>query len=69
MKVTQCWRVLRKLDNRDWHVYGGLVVAGVGGWFISPQWTCVVVGGALVVFGLFGGLLDRMLARRMEDSG
>ena len=67
MKVIRCWHALRKLDNRDWHVYGGLAVAGMGGWFLSPQWTCIVIGGALVMFGLFGALLDQLLTRRMED--
>ena len=67
MKVIRCWHALRKLDNRDWHVYGGLAVAGMGGWFLSPQWTCIAIGGALVMFGLFGALLDQLLTRRMED--
>ena len=67
--TVQCWRALRELDNRDIHVYGGLAIAGVGGLFLSPAWTCIVIGGVLVVFGLFGGLLDRLMARLTEDRG
>lgn len=67
--VVRCWRTLRKLDNRDIHVYGGLAIVGVGGWFVSPAWTCIAVGGVLVVFGLFGGLLDRLIVRLTEDRG
>ena len=38
---------------RDVHAYGGLAIAGFGGWQLSPAWTCVVVGGVLLVMGLF----------------
>ncbi len=55
-------------DSRDWHVYGGLVIAGVGGWVLSPAWTFIAVGGALVLFGLFGGLLDRWMAQTEDDG-
>ncbi|KKN09785.1 hypothetical protein LCGC14_1043220 [marine sediment metagenome] len=61
-------RALHAPDSRDWHVYGGLAIAGVGGWLLSPAWTFIAIGGALVLFGLFGGLLDRWMART-EDSG
>jgi hypothetical protein len=61
--------MLRQLDNRDVHVYGGLTLAAFGGWLVSPAWTCVAVGGVLVLFGLFGALLDRLLARLTEDRG
>ena len=63
------WRALRAMDNRDWHVYGGLALAGVGGWSLTPAWTCITIGGALVLFGLFGDLLDRWTARLTEDHG
>ncbi len=61
-------RALQAPDSRDWHVYGGLAIAGVGGWLLSPAWTFIAIGGALVLFGLFGGLLDRWM-ERTEDSG
>lgn len=37
---------------RDLHVYGGLLLAGVGGWLLSPAWTLVLVGLVLVGLGL-----------------
>lgn len=61
-------RAVHAPDRRDWHVYGGLAIAGAGGWLLSPAWTFIAIGGALVLFGLFGVFLDR-LAARMEDSG
>lgn len=36
----------------DGHVYGGLAVAVVGGWQLSPAWTLVAAGAALVALGL-----------------
>jgi hypothetical protein len=41
------------VDLRDAHVYGGLVIAAWGGWQLSPSWTAVAVGVALVLFGVF----------------
>jgi len=35
----------------DLHVYGGLLLAGVGGWHISRPWTCVVGGLVLAALG------------------
>lgn len=67
--IVRCWRALRKLDNRDVHVYGGLAIVGVGGFFLSAAWTCIAIGSVLVAFGLFGGLLDRLVTRLTEDRG
>jgi hypothetical protein len=46
---------------RDVHIYGGLVVAGIGGWQLSPAWTGVVLGVALTGMGVF--------ARRLGGKG
>lgn len=45
-------RILRNVDIRDWHVYGGLVVAALG--FGGFQWQAglVVMGGGLLYLGL-----------------
>lgn len=59
-------RAWHALDNRDIHVYGGLVLAGFGGCVLSPAWTCIVIGGVLVMFGLFGPYLDRLAVRQPE---
>jgi len=37
---------------RDYHVYGGLLLAAVGGWHLSRPWTLVVVGIVLAALGL-----------------
>lgn len=41
------------MDLRDVHVYGGLIVAGIGGAFVSWPWTLVALGVALGAMGLF----------------
>ncbi len=41
------------VDARDTHIYGGLVVAAVGGWQISWPWTCIVIGLVVMVLGIF----------------
>lgn len=41
------------LNLRDAHVYGGLALAAWGGWQLSPSWTAVVIGAALMLFGVF----------------
>lgn len=41
------------VDLRDLHVYGGLVIAAVGGWQLSPAWTSVAIGVVLAVIGIF----------------
>lgn len=40
---------------RDLHVYGGLVLAAVGGWHLSPPITSITVGLTLAAMGLFAG--------------
>jgi len=49
------------LDIRDAHIYGGLLLAGIGGWLISPAWTCVVLGLIIAALGVF--------ARRLGVGG
>lgn len=41
---------------RDLHIYGGLTVATVGGWQVSPAWTLVALGVVLATFGVFAPL-------------
>lgn len=41
-------------DVVDGHIYGGLGLAAVGGWQLSPPWTLVAIGAALVLLGVFG---------------
>ena len=41
------------LDLRDGHIYGGLVIATVGGWQVSWPWTCVALGVVVMVLGIF----------------
>ena len=41
------------LDARDGHIYGGLIVAAVGGWHVSWPWTCIVLGVVVMVLGIF----------------
>ncbi len=43
---------------RDLHIYGGLLLIGIGGWFgsawpASRMWTAIAMGAILMVFGLF----------------
>lgn len=42
-----------EITMRDAHAYGGLALATVGGWQLSPTWTCVSVGLILLAMGLF----------------
>lgn len=41
------------LDLRDLHVYGGLTLAALGGWQISPTATCILIGVVLTAIGIF----------------
>lgn len=45
--------VRNQFDLRDLHVYGGLMIAAIGGWHISATWTCVVLGLCLAALGVF----------------
>jgi hypothetical protein len=36
----------------DAHIYGGLLVASVGGWQIDPRWTLIALGCALMAIPL-----------------
>jgi hypothetical protein len=40
------------IDLQDVHIYGGLVIAAVGGWQLSPAWTMVAAGLALLALGV-----------------
>lgn len=40
-------------DVRDVHVYGGLLLAAVGGWHFSPGATLLGVGVVLTALGIF----------------
>lgn len=37
---------------RDLHIYGGLLLAALGGWQISPALTLIALGLALAALGL-----------------
>lgn len=41
------------IDAHDLHAYGGLALAAVGGWQLSPAWTLVAIGVVLFAMGLF----------------
>ena len=41
------------VDLRDAHIYGGLLIATVGGWHVSWPWTCVALGVVVMVLGIF----------------
>ncbi len=49
------WPVVKwpDIDLRDTHIYGGLLVATVGGWQLSWPWTCIVLGVVVMVLGIF----------------
>ena len=44
---------LPDFDVRDAHIYGGLLLGGVGGWQISQGWTLIAVAVVLVLMGIF----------------
>ena len=41
------------VDLRDLHVYGGLALAAIGGWQLSPVLTTIGVGLILAAVGYF----------------
>jgi hypothetical protein len=43
----------------DYHIYGGIVLAGWGGWQLSPAWTAVAVGVTLLGLGLAAQMLGK----------
>lgn len=45
--------VARALDLRDLHFYGGIALAMMGGWMLSPAWTMVAGGAVIALVGLF----------------
>jgi len=45
--------IARDFDLQDGHIYGGILLAAVGGWHLSPAWTCIMVGLVLVALGVF----------------
>lgn len=51
------WPRLPVPDVVDLHIYGGLVLALVGGWRVelglAPGWTFVALGSVLTAFGVF----------------
>lgn len=49
------WPTIKRpdLDLRDGHIYGGLLIAAVGGWQVSWPWTCIALGGVVMVLGIF----------------
>ncbi|KKL57148.1 hypothetical protein LCGC14_2238300, partial [marine sediment metagenome] len=55
------WPKLKRpdLDARDGHIYGGLLVASVGGWQVSWPWTCIVLGVVVMVLGIFAPRMAR----------
>lgn len=53
MRRVLAW-LQENADVRDAHVYGGLVLAAVGGCFLSVPVTLIVVGVAAMALGVFG---------------
>lgn len=47
--------VVAVFDLRDMHFYGGLAVAMIGGWRLSPAWTLITAGITLALVGLWQG--------------
>ena len=47
------------VDARDGHIYGGLIVATVGGWHLSWPWTCIILGVVVMVLGIFAPRMAR----------
>jgi len=41
------------IDIQDVHIYGGLLLGGVGGWQVSPAWTLIAIAVVLVLMGVF----------------
>lgn len=41
-------------DMNDWFFFGGMFIAGRGGWAVSPRWTLVAEGVVFALVGLFG---------------
>ena len=50
---------LPDLDTRDAHIYGGMGLAGFGGWQVSPIGTCIAVGLILALLGIFAPRLGK----------
>ncbi len=44
---------LPDIDIQDVHIYGGLLLGGVGGWQVSPAWTLIALAVVLVLMGVF----------------
>lgn len=47
--------VIAVFDLRDLHFYGGLALAMIGGWRLSPAWTLITAGITLALVGLWQG--------------
>ena len=47
------------IDLRDAHIYGGLLIAAVGGWQLSWPWTCIILGVLVTVLGIFAPRMAR----------
>lgn len=41
------------ISLRDLHIYGGLALAAVGGWQLSPAVTAVALGIIVAALGIF----------------
>jgi len=41
------------MNARDWHIYGGLALALIGGCALSVPITLVIVGGVLAWLGIY----------------
>lgn len=65
-------RLLRVLGRgdvlRDLHLYGGLALAGWGGWQLSPGLALVGLGLVLFLLGLFAGREPRGPAATFHAS-
>lgn len=47
------------IDLRDAHIYGGLLIAAIGGWQLSWPWTCIILGVLVTVLGIFAPRMAR----------
>lgn len=46
-------RLQATVSLRDGHIYGGLVLVGVGAWLVAPAAAYISVGVVLMVLGIF----------------
>lgn len=54
MWAARAKAISKQFDMNDLFFFGGMLIAGRGGWLVSPRWTLVAEGIVFVLVGLFG---------------